>query len=580
MPAQIAEDLSAEAHWEHPLQEQTDDLLAAWRGLSGAYSALSESPAPQPHLEFLSPSVPEACSESSLYQDTWPGDTLPQPHHRSISPSMPAAELAPMARAQLAATWHPQPERLTPAHQGFSEEDIGMTDASLAATWDAHSPAVPDAPCWHERPVEGSPATIASPPWPEQSPGGSPALVPACWREQLMAGSPAAEGSSWRTEWSAAASPDTMAALWATYDGSHILMGSPEQTPHQQQSLMPLNPELACCTEQLSDQHSVAYPGIAGTSMSAEQIRLLGSLSLSGSVLPGQPTDQHGETDAQLHPVQPTEGELHAAMARFQEHCSRLPHGSPGVDAAHLAPELAGMDDALLEASISVSQQGGAMAAEGGQQGTQSADTMGASQQSNVGNDLHADERTVLQSDTQPGVPATGADQPARDKGDVHLDSVQPGKACLSQLEASQLHLARLVTCSDEEDFAVLDLGADSDSSSECGFGRERAAAGCRETIYAAPRYAFPMQPSLHGPSPSLPASCHAAASCSARNGACDLRKMIGCIDFSARQSHFSTFPGGLWSCLGCQTSPMTGCLALGAVCLLTAFCLLRTPCR
>ena len=580
-PIAAGEGLAANADRERALHEQTEDLLAAWRGLSGAYGALSESPAPL--HEFLSPSVPEACSESGLCQDIWLGETLPQPHHRSISPSMPAAELAPMARAQLAATWHPQPEGLTAVHPAFSDEDMGMSDTSLAATWDAHSPAVSDAPCWHKRLAEGSPASMASLPWPEQSPGGSPALVPACWHEQLMTGSPAAEGSSWHEDWSAAASPDTMAALWATYDGSHILMVSPEQTSSGQQPLMPLNheghEELASCMEQLSDQHAVDCLGDAGVCVLPDLIRPATSCLVGGNALPGQPTEEHGETITPVHPVQPTEQELHAVMARFREHCLRLPHGSMGTNAAYLAPETAGLD-ALLEASISVSQQGGATAVEGAQQGAQSADSMGNSEQSSVGDDLQTDERPVLRGDTQPEATATDADQPARDKGNVHLDSLQPGEASFSQEEASQLHLARLVTCSDEEDFAVLDLGADSDSSSECSFGRDRAAAGCRETIYAAPRYAFPMQPSLHGPSPSLPASCQAAASCSVVNGACDLRKMIGCIDFSARQPHFSTFPGGLWSCLGSQTSPMTGCLALGAVCLLTASCLLQTPCR
>ena len=527
MPIAAGEGLAADADRERPLQEQTEDLLAAWRGLSGAYGALSESPAPQSHLEFLSPSVPKACSESSLYKDTWLGDTLPQPYHGSISPSMPAAELAPMAHAQLAATWHPQPEWPTLVHLASSEEDIGMRGASLAATWDAHSPAVPDAPCWHERAPDGSPATpVSHSSGPEQPAGGSTALVPACWREQLVANSPAAEGSSWREEWSAAASPDTMAALWATYDGSHILMGSPEQTPHQHLPLMPLNPaghcKLACCTEQLSDQnlveqlsdqYAVDCLADAGRCVSPELITSAISSLVSGSASPGQPTEQHGDTDAQLHPVQPTEEELHAVMARFQEHCLRLPHGSTGIDAANLAPKLASINDALLEASMSVSQQGGATAGEGAQQGAQSADSMGASEQSSVGDDLQTDERPVLQDDTQLEVSATDADQPARDKGNVHLDSLQPGEASFSQEEASQLHLARLVTCSDEEDFAVLDLGADSDSSSECGFGREGAAAGCRETVYAAPRYAFPMQSSLHGPSPSLSASCHAAAS-------------------------------------------------------------------
>ena len=419
---------------------------------------------------------------------------------------MPAAELAPMAHAQLAATWHLQPEWPTLVHLASSEEDIGTRGASLAATWDAHSPAVPDAPCWHERAADGSPATpVSHSSGPEQPAGGSTALVPACWREQLVANSPAAEGSSWREEWSAAASPDTMAALWATYDGSHILMGSPEQTPHQHLPLMPLNPEghckLACCTEQLSDQtlaeqlsdqYAVDCLADAGRCVPPELITSAISSLVSGSASPGQPTEQHGDTDAQLHPVQPTEEELHAVMARFQEHCSRLPHGSIGTDAAYLAPEMAGTD-ALLEASISVSQQGGATAIESAQQGAQSADSMGALQQSSVGDDSNAYERTVLQGDTHSEATATDADQSAGDKGDVHLDSMQPGEASFPHLEASQLHLAHLVTCSDEEDFAVLDLGADSDSSSENGFGREGAAADCRETVYAAPRYAFPM---------------------------------------------------------------------------------------
>ena len=492
-PIAAGEGLAANADRERALHEQTEDLLAAWRGLSGAYGALSESPAPL--HEFLSPSVPEACSESGLCQDIWLGETLPQPHHRSISPSMPAAELAPMARAQLAATWHPQPEGLTAVHPAFSDEDMGMSDTSLAATWDAHSPAVSDAPCWLKRLAEGSPASMASFPWPEQSPGGSPALVPACWHEQLMTGSPAAEGSSWREDWSAAASPDTMAALWATYDGSHILMGSPDQMPSRQQPLMPLNPEgrgaLASCMEQLSHQHSADCLGPADTSMSPNKVKLVDSLLVSGRVLPGQHTEQHGETNTPLHPVQPTEKELHAVLARFQEHCSRLPYGSTGVDTAHPAPELAGMDDALLEASMSVSEQGGITTAEGAQQGIQSADSMGASQQSSVGDDSNAYERTVLHGDTHSEATAPEADQPARDKGDKHLDSLQPGEACCSQVEASQLHLARLVTCSDEEDFAVLDLGADSDSSSECGFGRDGTAPGIREAVYPAPRYAL-----------------------------------------------------------------------------------------
>ena len=147
-PAAPGEDLDADVPWERPLHEQTEDLLAAWRGLSGAYGALSESPAPPPHHNFLSPSLPEACSESSLYQSSWPDDTVLQPHHRSASPLLPAAELGPIASAQLAACWQLQPEGFMPARLDLSEEEMAMSDALLAATWDAHSPAVPDASCW------------------------------------------------------------------------------------------------------------------------------------------------------------------------------------------------------------------------------------------------------------------------------------------------------------------------------------------------------------------------------------------------------------------------------------------------
>ena len=492
-PAAAGEVLAAGADWERPLEEQSEDPLAAWRGLSGAYGALSESPALQLHHDFLSPSVPEACSESSLYQDAGPGYAVPQPHHRCTSPSVPAAELAPMARAQLAAAWHPQPDWLMLGHLAVSEEETGISDPSLAAAWDAHSPAVPDAPCWRDQPAEGSSATSIHPAWTERPADGSPALVPACWREQHTAGSPAAAGSPWREEWSAAASPDTMAALWASFDGSQILMGSPETTLPGEQPAILLNPKgsrgLVSCIEQLPDQQAVDCLEDAGTCVRPEQIRTAASPLVSGSVLPGQQaTDQHQVTDDRLQLLQPTEEELHAVMARFQEHCLWLPHDST-IDAIHLAPKSAGMD-ALLDTSISVSVEGASMAADGAQEGIQSSDSMCGHQQSCACNDLRADERTVLQGESQPEGIATDADQSSRDRSDIHLASMLPGEACFSQLEASQLHLAGLATCSDEEDFAVLDLGAASESSLECDLGRDGAAADASETVYAAPRYA------------------------------------------------------------------------------------------
>jgi hypothetical protein len=55
-------------------------------------------------------------------------------------------------------------------------------------------------------------------------------------------------------------------------------------------------------------------------------------------------------------------------------------------------------------------------------------------------------------------------------------------------LEEAMLRVARLATCSDDEEFAVLDLGAASDASSDCSFERERTAAVEREAVFTAPR--------------------------------------------------------------------------------------------
>ncbi len=162
---------------------------------------------------------------------------------------------------------------------------------------------------------------------------------------------------------------------------------------------------------------------------------------------------------------EPSEEDLYLMIARFQENCSQLPaeHDSH-ADLAAMLP--LGSHIQLVE-----------------QQDASSPDDLNHSP-------LQA-QNTLDHTPPQQEVSAVAdhafeAEQGSSSRAAMYMDCLEPDEAARTPLTGNTLHTERLATCSDDEEFAVLDFGGPSGGSSECSFGPEGTA--CHENVYSAPR--------------------------------------------------------------------------------------------
>lgn len=491
---------------------QQEDLLKAWRELSGPIS--------------LPPDGLDA-----------------QPRQDSLSLCEPDAELARLTCAQLAAS--PSAEH-TPeqASLAFLTDERSMTDAQSAAAWDAYPEGFSASPLLEE------------------------------FQESYYAGT---------------------AAMWDASESPQVLMGSPEQLPRS----FPLRPTQCEYPEQLPHDYGW-YPTLEGSALRAhsaaqsaspmlastwhpasmaeqlsEHLRPCEAYQGSGSAASGPPSEAEpgrGEVDSEQWLGQPSEEDLYAMLARFQESCSRVPsvlsassddllaassspdrqpqpaqqepaassesleHSCqqsqertqaytpehPGMAQDETLPELAQADmdstvhpseahtsetiakigsvDSGADDDIDVSQSRAYEDAEAsvGMLETTSmpaALTPGKDEMlqqccSSSSSSVPAAEEALQGDDMQPPAAASQLTPEDRKAMLMYSDTLQPEEApqLPLPLEEALLHMARLPTCSDDEEFAVLDLGAGSDSSSDCSFGGGRTAAVEQGIVYPAPR--------------------------------------------------------------------------------------------
>jgi len=391
---------------------QTEDLLAAWRQLSDIDSIL-----------------PGALGTATL------ADIAGSPQVED--------ELARLTHAQLAAPWDSVQD-----HMLTVPTDDLMTDPYMAPTWDAS-----DSP-------------------------------------QMLMGSPNQNLQQYFLY------PDHKAGM-----PSKDFTEPPDQLP-QHNRWSPASTEAAAGTKQReyfpkSPEHlpqhsrwSAALP--ESVSGAAHSLSLLPEHRQSSTSLPDHPLEQPIQTrlpaidraavlrptlqvqidleagDIEQGSVKPSEKDLYAMMARFQDNCSQLP-----------AVVSANSDDLVATSAPceQPSQQDHAAASHG-------FDSVTLEGQNNASK--AAPEQQTSGSGDESGT-AHEAVQHSSAKSEMYMDSLEPDEAEHAPLAHLGQDMGRLATCSDDEDFPVLDFGPGSDASSECSYGVERTAADF-DNSYAAPK--------------------------------------------------------------------------------------------
>ena len=288
-----------------------------------------------------------------------------------------------------------------------------------------------------------------------------------------------------------------MSAAWGVSDSPSMLMGSPDQCSQQhlpfsdsarawQSSHFPESPEqlpqYRTWPPMLEDAAEYASHPF---SLSAHQDLLpcglgfasLEPLSHTGSseavpVLPESSLGLQLDLEAGVSEQslgQPSEEDLYAMMASFQDNCSQLPaeDSDRSADLAAMSPIGSQMQR--------VEQQDAASPHDMYHNSVQSQGTADATSQqgmSGVANHPIAASEAEFQSKQSPA---------------MFMDCLEPDEAARMPLTENMLRSERLATCSDDEEFAVLDFGGPSEGSSECSFGAERTAT-CQDHVYSAPR--------------------------------------------------------------------------------------------
>ena len=451
--------------------KQSPDLLQAWRQLSASIEALPEALEGPYHTDATMPAQLD--------------NELPQLSHTQLAAGADAAQRSAaafsawprgdisMTEAELVGTWGAGAEAEYASQ--LCEEFLGSPWASFGSMWDAsNSPCVlmgsPDqhysaTPGLEEDPVQA----MGSPDQPQQQ----CSLYPGLETSIHLAGSP---DQLWQHDTVSAVHPDPMQPAYPAELTE--LSGEAHQQAWRCSAEDDVEPDNGAATS------AAASP--AGTWQAADVAEpspdspdsheACEAAALQQGWERGNRQQGHGQAFAQAF-AHPSEEDLYAMMARFQHSCARAapppPPGSGDDLAAMSAP-----------AASSLSQQEAAADCIDANEACQSLPDAPSSQVDPGGGSA----RPAVPSYSLRQVEAEGL-EPA-----MPWDSLQPeGAENLEEaqgptMEESMLRMARLATCSDDEEIAVLDLGAASDASSDCSFGRERTAAGEHETVFAAPR--------------------------------------------------------------------------------------------
>ncbi len=395
----------------HPGQPgQTEDLLAAWRQLSDIDSIL-----------------PGALGTDTLADI--PG-----------SPQL-EDELARFTHAQLAAPWDSVQD-----HMLTVPTDDLMTDPYMAPKWDASdSPQMlmgsPDLQQYflypdHEASMPSKDFTESPDQLPQHNRWSPASTEAAASTKQHEYFPKSPEHLPQHSRWSAAV-PE------AASGAAHSLSLSPE---HRQSSTkLPDHPPKQPIRTRLPaiDRAAVLCP----------------SLQVQIDLEAG---------DIEQGSVKPSEEDLYAMMARFQDNCSQV-----RADVSANSDDL----DATSAPCEQPPQQDHAAASHGFDsitlEGQYAVSKAAPEQQTSASGDESGNAHEAVQHSSA--------------KSEMYMDSLQPDEAEQAPLAYLAQDMGRLATCSDDEDFPVLDFGPGSDASSECSYGVERNAADC-ENSYAAPK--------------------------------------------------------------------------------------------
>lgn len=391
---------------------QSEDHLAAWRQLSDIDSILPGAVATD-GLEYA--------ADYSHLED----------------------ELARLTHAQLAGSWESvQDHMLT-----LPTDDL-MSDPYMAPTWDAsESPQMlmgsPHQHLQHHFPYPDREAAMQSKGFPE-----SPDQLPQ-HNEWFPASTEAAAGTEQCEYFPKSPEHVPQHSRWcaalpeAASGAAHSLSSSPE---HRQSSTsMPDH-----SPEQLIQRWLPAGDRTAVFCPSAQmQIDL-----------------EAGDSEQGF--AKPSEEDLYATMARFQDNCSQLP-ADASANSDDLIATSAPREQPPQQEHAASSHDIGSITPEGQYTVSKAA----PEQQTADCGDGSGNAHQAVQHSSK--------------RSEMYMDSLQPDEAENAPLAYLAQHMGRLATCSDDEEFPVLDFGPGSDASSECSYGVERTAADC-ENSYAAPK--------------------------------------------------------------------------------------------
>jgi hypothetical protein len=449
--------------------EQSPDMLQAWRRLSASIEALPEA--------------------------------LEGPYHSdAITPAQLDNELAQLCHAQLAAGADAA-QRSAAAFSAWPRGEISMTEAELTGTWGASADVEYALQLCKE--ILGGPWASFGSMWDASN---SPCVLMGS-PDQHYSATPGLEGDPVQ----AMGLPDELQQQYSLYLGlepSIHLTGSPAQLWHDTASAVhsdPMQPAYPAEVTELSGEvHQQAWRYSAeddvepdsgdATSAAASPANTWQPADMAES--PPDSPDPRGACEAALQQgregrdrqqghrqgfaqgfAQPSEEDLHAMMARFQQSCAR---------AAPTPPSGSGDDLAAMSAPAGSSlpqQQAAAVCNDANKACQNWPDTPSSQMDPGAGSArLAVPSYSLRQVEAQGLEPAVPWDSPQPEEAESIEEAQDP------TMEESMVRMARLATCSDDEEFAVLNLLAASDASSDCSFWRERTAAGEHETVYAGPR--------------------------------------------------------------------------------------------
>ena len=430
-------------------------------------------------------------------------EALQGPYHSdAITPTQLDNELAQLCHAQLTAGADAA-QRSAAASSAWPRGDISMTEAELAGTWGASADAEYASQLCNE--FLGGPWASFGSMWDASN---SPCVLMGS-PDQHSSAHPGLEGDPIQ----AMGSPDELQQRYSLYPGlepSIHLTGSPAQLwQYDIASAVhsdPMQPAYPAEVTELSEEaHQQAWryptedddvdPGSgAATSAAASPANTWQPADMAES--PPNSPDSRGACKAALQQgregrdrqqghrqgfaqgfAQPSEEDLHAMMARFQQSCAC---------AAPAPPPGSGDDlDAMsAPAGSSLPQQQAAADCNHANKACQHwPDTPSSPVNPGAGSvRLAVPSYSLRQVEAEGLEPALPWDSLQTEEAENLEEAQGP------TMEESMVRMARLATCSDDEEFAVLDLGAASYASSDCSFRRERTAAGDHETVYAGPR--------------------------------------------------------------------------------------------